>query len=69
MFEYLFPIFAFGLVVTGIVCKGVLTAADMAKADREAHERTRVLITSSENQPESRASTMGVVSKPAATAA
>ena len=38
MFEYLFPIFAFGLVVTGIVFKGVLAAADVAKADRLAKE-------------------------------
>ena len=41
MFEYLFPIFAFGLVVTGIVFKGVLAAADVAKADRVAKERSR----------------------------
>lgn len=41
MFEYLFPIFAFGLVVTGIVFKGVLAAADVAKADRLAKERSR----------------------------
>ena len=41
MFEYLFPIFAFGLVVTGIVCKGVLAAADVAKAERLAKERSR----------------------------
>lgn len=60
MFEYLFPIFAFGLVVTGIVWKGLLTAADVAKADREAHEGTRVPMTSSENQPESQAA-IGVV--------
>lgn len=68
MFEYLFPIFSFGLVVTGIVCKGLVTAADMAKADREAHERTRVQMTSSENQPDSKAA-MGVVSGPAVAAA
>ncbi len=68
MFEYLFPIFAFGLVVTGIVCKGLITAADMAKADREARERTRVQMTTSENQPEFRAA-MGVVSEPAVAAA
>ena len=30
MFEYLFPIFCFGLVVTGIVVKGLIMAADMA---------------------------------------
>ena len=68
MFEYLFPIFAFGLVVTGIVWKGLLTAADVARADREAHERTRVQLTSSENQPDPRAA-RSVVSKPTVAAA
>jgi hypothetical protein len=68
MFEYLFPIFAFGLVVAGIVYKGLLTAADVAQADREAHERRRAQITPSPSEPESRAA-IGVVSKPAATAA
>ncbi len=32
MFNYLFPIFAFGLVITGIVFLGVQQAADLAKA-------------------------------------
>ena len=54
MFEYLFPIFAFGLVVSGIVCKGLVTAADMAKADRAAHERARAQTTPSASQAESR---------------
>ncbi len=31
MFIYLFPIFAFGLVITGVVFLGVQQAADMAK--------------------------------------
>lgn len=31
MFNYLFPIFAFGLVMTGIVFLGLLQASDMAK--------------------------------------
>ncbi len=68
MFEYLFPIFAFGLVVTGIVWKGLLTAADVAKADREAQARDRVQIPPSASQPES-LTAIGVVSKPAAAAA
>lgn len=41
MFEYLFPIFAFGVVITGIVCKGLLFAADVAKAEQAAEERPR----------------------------
>jgi len=31
MFNYLFPIFAFGLVITGIVFLGLQQASDMAK--------------------------------------
>ena len=34
MFEFLFPIFCFGLAVTGIVAKGILTAADFAEAQK-----------------------------------
>ncbi len=30
MFDYIFPIFAFGLVITGVVIKGLLMAAEMA---------------------------------------
>lgn len=67
MFEYIFPIFAFGLLVTGIVCKGLLTAADVEKADREAHERL-AQITPPAIQPESRTAA-AAVSKPAAAAA
>jgi len=67
MFESLFPIFAFGLVVTGIVWKGLLIAADEAKAHREAHERTLVPMRSSENQPDS-AAQRGLASKPAVAA-
>ncbi len=33
MFEYIFPIFAFGIVVTGIVCKGLYEAMEEAKTD------------------------------------
>ena len=31
MFTYLFPIFAFGLVITGVVFLGLQRAADLAK--------------------------------------
>jgi len=40
MFEYLFPIFVFGIVVSAIVCKGLLAAADVAKAERAAEARS-----------------------------
>ena len=30
MFDYIFPIFGFGVVITGIVIKGLVMAADMA---------------------------------------
>lgn len=33
MFNYLFPIFCFGLVITGIVYLGLIEAAEQAKAD------------------------------------
>ncbi len=32
MFNYIFPIFAFGLVISGIVFLGIQQAADLAKA-------------------------------------
>ena len=32
MFEYLFPIFCFGVVVTGIIVKGLIMAAEMANS-------------------------------------
>lgn len=67
MFESLFPLFAFGLVVTGIVWKGLLSAADEAKAHREAHERTLVPMRPSENQPDPTAR-RDIASKPAAAA-
>ena len=41
MIDYLFPIFGFGVVVTGIVVKGLIMATDMAGAqmasEKEAH--------------------------------
>lgn len=40
MFEYLFPIFAFGLVITAIVAKGLVAAAYVAKAERAAEARS-----------------------------
>lgn len=42
MFIYIFPIFAFGLVVTGVVFLGLQQASDMAKelaADRSEAEK------------------------------
>ena len=30
MFEYIFPIFCFGVVITAIVAKGMMTAAEVA---------------------------------------
>jgi hypothetical protein len=32
MFEYTFPIFCFGVLITAIVVKGLLTAAEMNKS-------------------------------------
>ncbi len=40
MFNYLFPIFCFGLVITGIVFLGIRQAAEQLKDDLA--ERTRV---------------------------
>ena len=39
MFEYLFPIFCFGVVVTGIVVKGLIMAKDMADAQMVSGEQ------------------------------
>jgi hypothetical protein len=33
MFEYIFPIFCFGVVIMGIVAKGMMAAADMARGE------------------------------------
>ena len=41
MFEYIFPIFCFGVVVTGIVVKGLITAADMSKAHMTSENQAR----------------------------
>ena len=41
MFEYIFPIFCFGVVVTGIVVKGLITAADMSKAQITSENQAR----------------------------
>jgi len=46
MFEYLFPIFAFGVVITAIVAKGVLAAAEVARAERISEN-----LTSSQQEP------------------
>jgi hypothetical protein len=46
MFIYLFPIFAFGLVITGVVFLGLQQASDLAKnlaAERsEADNRSKI---------------------------
>lgn len=46
MFIYLFPIFAFGLVITGVVFLGLQQASDLAKslaAERsEAESRSKI---------------------------
>jgi hypothetical protein len=46
MFNYIFPIFAFGLVITGIVLLGIQQARDLAKAlaaeRSEAESRSKV---------------------------
>ena len=43
MFNYLFPIFCFGLVITGIVFLGILEASKQVKAEsaKEAEPQTR----------------------------
>jgi hypothetical protein len=46
MFEYLFPIFCFGLAVTGIVAKGLVTAADMAQSQKKSLGRVNAESTS-----------------------
>jgi hypothetical protein len=42
MFEYIFPIFCFGVVIMGIVAKGMMAAADMARGepDWDSQERS-----------------------------
>lgn len=41
MFEYIFPIFCFGVIITGIVAKGMMTAADMARSEAESDDVAR----------------------------
>ncbi len=48
MFNYLFPIFCFGLVITGIVFLGLREAADLAK---QMAERSKAMSPPS-GQPE-----------------
>jgi hypothetical protein len=51
VFNYLFPIFCFGLVITGIVYLGILEASKQVKAecenDREPANRDDLLNTAS----------------------
>jgi hypothetical protein len=39
MFEYIFPIFCFGVVITAIVAKGMMTAADVAGKHRDLGQK------------------------------
>jgi hypothetical protein len=39
MIDYVFPIFGLGVVVTGIVVKGLILAKDMADAQMASEER------------------------------
>lgn len=39
MFEYIFPIFCFGVVITAIVAKGMMTAADVARNHSDFGEK------------------------------
>ncbi len=39
-FNYIFPIFAFGVVISGVVFLGLQQAADLAKALDEERRRT-----------------------------
>lgn len=59
MFEFLFPIFCFGVVITGIVVKGLLMAADMNRVqstrDTAASETERILNVLAFSTPESAA--------------
>ena len=45
MVEYLFPIFGFGVVITGIVLKGMMAAAEVARNHPDFDERDRSLST------------------------
>ncbi len=49
MFEYLFPIFCFGLVITGIVAKGLSMAADEA----ESQMRSQIQVDVESAKPDS----------------
>jgi len=58
MFIYLFPIFAFGLVITGVVFLGLQQAADwareLAEQKNEADKRSRSSGTPSQEHDSSR---------------
>jgi hypothetical protein len=46
MFEYLFPIFCFGVVITAIVAKGMMTAADVARNHADFGEKRPAVVPS-----------------------
>ena len=54
MLNYIFPIFAFGLVMTGIVFLGIQQASDLAKnLAKERHEAENKSKTAAPTSPES----------------
>jgi len=46
MFEYIFPIFCFGVVITAIVAKGMMTAADVARNQADLGEKRHGVVPS-----------------------
>ena len=46
MFEYIFPIFCFGVVITAIVAKGMMTAADVARNHSDFGGKTAAAVPS-----------------------
>jgi len=51
MFENLFPIFCFGVVITGIVAKGMMTAAGVAQREADLEDQKRSLSALSRSAP------------------
>ena len=43
MIDYLFPIFGFGVVITGIVIKGLITAHEIAQSEANRRASTEAL--------------------------
>ena len=51
MFESLFPIFCFGVVITAIVAKGMMTAAEVARSEADLADQRRSLSALSRSAP------------------